>query len=163
METFGKILMALGALGLCAWGASSADKTRQMVGKSMLELSKMTPDDIREEMVEKAVQVAVNKEVAKTADHLRKRADTALTDRVNSLVDTAYDSVRDKVQDRTDEALKRIDLAKVTDDIRSAADRRIREAVTDKVDGLVDEFKDKISKEFRDRVTDTLFYGRRPW
>ena len=161
MDTFAKILTVLAGLGLVAWGADSASKTRKIVGKSMLELSKMTPDDIREEMVNKAVQNAVDREVKKSADKIRLRAESALTEKVNAQVDEAYNSVRDKVQDRTDEALKRVDTAKVTEDILRMADKRISQRVEIKVDDLVDEFKDKIANEFKDRVTDALFYGRR--
>ena len=160
MEEFvGKVLFGLGALGLMAWGAKSASEARKNTGLAMTKLAKLTPDDIRDEMIDRAVQNSVDKQVSKVRHDLQMRANETLDKRVNACVDLAYASVHGKVDARVDDAIQRIDMAKIERDIRAAGQEEIREIVRDKLDDLVDDFRDELKDEF----IDGLFYGRRSY
>jgi len=105
--------------------------------------------DISDTMMNEAVNVAVEKEVAKAVKNIsREISYTARTDIHNAVkaeVDLAQSSIVSSVSDEIAEQVADIDLRKLKEEVREKAKEMVVAKFDDNLDSILDDFKERLS------------------
>ena len=146
------ILFGLGGLAYAAWSAKKQDDLAKRLDLSIEELAKKTPVDVSEEMVEKAVQIATDREV-KAAVHeasksVKTEANKTLCVEVKKEVDAAKDTIKSQVTEALTRQVALIDEGTA----RAEVVKRAEEKVLQKFDGSLDNVLNEAREECRRRL-----------
>ena len=146
------ILFGLAGLGFAAWQAKKQDDLAKKLDLSIEELAKKTPVDISEEMVNKAVQTATDREVKaavhEAAKSVKTEANKTLCAEVQKEVNAAKDTIKAEVGEVISKQVALIDEGTA----RAEVVKRAEEKVLQKFDGSLDNVLNEAREECRRRL-----------
>lgn len=171
MSKFDSFVGLLGvSFGLVGIGYAACMHTKmaqisENLNHSIDDLASHTPVDIRDDMIERAVEKAVTLEVKQAVS---KATERALVDvkkdihkQISDAVEEEYSDIKDVVlKELIDEAAK-IDTKRVRADVERAAKEHALEKFDDSLEDILDDYKSnlesvsKIYKSFADALTPT--------
>lgn len=146
------ILFGLAGLGFAAWQAKKHDDLAKKLDLSIEELAKKTPVEISDNMIEKAVQTATDREV-KAAVHeasksVKTEANKTLCAEVQKEVNAAKDTIKAEVGEVISKQVALIDEGTA----RAEVVKRAEEKVLQKFDGSLDNVLNEAREECRRRL-----------
>ena len=146
------ILFGLAGLGFAAWQAKKQDDLAKKLDLSIEELAKKTPVDISEEMVNKAVQTATDREVKaavhEAAKSVKTEANKTLCAEVQKEVNAAKDTIKAEVGEVISKQVALIDEGTA----RAEVVKRAEDKVLQKFDGSLDNVLNEAREECRRRL-----------
>lgn len=111
---------------------------------SIDSLSEDIPVNISEKMVSRAIDTAVQREVAAAVklatNEVVAAAERSIRKEVSAEVERQYTSISDGVKDEIANRVARIDEAKLRKEVVEKAKKQIADKFDDKLDGLLEEF-----------------------
>lgn len=131
---FGTFELSIAGIGLGLFGLGwaihankqSADMARKL-GMSINDISMSTPVQIKEAVVNKAIEQAANREAYRVArdvsSDLGKKIRSDMDSMIRKDVDSVYDSMKDKVEEHVTELVSDIDI----DDIKNGVKNKVTE------------------------------------
>lgn len=146
------MIIGLGGLAYAAWSAKKQDDLAKKLDLSIEELAKKTPVDISDEMVNKAVQTATDREV-KAAVHdaaksVKVAANETLTAEINKEVGAYKDTIKLQVTEELTRQVALIDEGTA----RAEVIKRAEDKVVQKLDGSLDNVLNEAREECRRRL-----------
>lgn len=146
------MIIGLGGLAYAAWSAKKQDDLAKKLDLSIEELAKKTPVYISEEIVDKAVQTATDREVKAAVHEASKSVKTAahetLSSEVKKEVDAAKDTIKAEVGEEISKQVALIDEGAA----RAEVVKRAEEKVLKKLDGSLDNVLNEAREECRRRL-----------
>ena len=144
MKEFGFGLMDFGALGLLGLAIYGGIKLVQMSGiakdldMSIKELSKATPVDIQQAIVDQATERAVDREVHKTVQNISKRIESSATSEITKEVKAEVKRQSDTISDKV--------TKKVAEEVTAIKQEELFDKIVEKAEDMV---SDKVEEERR--------------
>ena len=133
---------------------SQMKKTTGTVDKAVKDLAEATPVDIRQEIVDRAVEQAVERE-AKNAVY------KAICDVRSDIRNEINDTVRREIQDQKDRTIEDVDrkiieeIDKISkDDIAADVRRKATDLIIDRMDCDMNDIRDKYSRKLEENMKD---------
>ena len=166
------LFAAAGLLGvgyaICAH--TKLAKISDRLDKSIDDLASDTEIDIPEELVNKAVEKAVQDEAARAVKRATDETILALKRDIHSevqkAVDKEYDTIKDSVLREATASAAKIDAVRVRRDVESAAKKAVLEKFDDNLDDILEKFNEnldntaKIYSSIRETLTQTSKSGK---
>jgi hypothetical protein len=150
-----KVIMAAGAAMAAALAAALGidiyehHKVAKKVGISVGELGKATKEQIREELVERAVEdaakTAVGDYVRRVHDEVMAEAREKIGQEVRQAVNASRAVIEKEVLDKVTEEAGKIDMAELRKSARDKAEAKILEKFDGNLEDLLEKFNDQLS------------------
>jgi hypothetical protein len=137
-ENFGLIFGAVG-MALSTYLYFQFKTINSTVDISIQDLSNKTKVDVEKSIVDKAIQRAVDREVAYQVQHVSQstvnKIATDLSIQVKRAVNASYSDIQSSVSDEMSKQIAKIDMNELKNDVRTKA----KQAILDKFDGSLDD------------------------
>lgn len=146
------ILFGLAGLGFAAWSAKKQDDLAKKLDLSIEELAKKTPVDISEEMVNKAVQTATDREVKASVHEAAKSVKVAANETLTAEIKKEVGAYKDTIKSQVTEELTRQVALIDEGTARAEVVKRAEEKVLQKFDGSLDNVLNEAREECRRRL-----------
>lgn len=142
LETVGKVCMVVSAIGgvvVAVISQMQLKKTAELVGTTVKDLSKLDAIEVKEELVNQAIDAAVEAKVDQITggvyDSVRATTMSKATQKVNSTVNALYSAIEDDVTKKVAAEVAKIDQEKLKKEVTAKA----KEAIVAKFDGQLDD------------------------
>lgn len=167
-EQFGKwgvvgLVLGAGSLILSGFMAKRTNDMAKKLDKSVDELTKMTPVEVAQDVVNKAVENAVNREVEVAVDkavvdatrQVRGDAKHEIAAQVRTEIKDIYDDLKQDVRDKLEQEVEDIDIASLQEAVKKKGAELAAKKVELECTNVVNEFREQFRSHFRN-VTGTM-------
>lgn len=166
MNGFGLVL-GIGGLIFAAWQAKRTDDMAKKLDLSIDDLAKKTPVEISDEMIEKAVRTATDREVKaavhKATSGVENTATATLKAETKKAVEAATEKIAEQVGEEISKQVADIDKSKLQTVVTKRAEDKIVSDFNHELDGIISDARsraDNVVNDARSRVqkkTDDVF------
>lgn len=128
-----------------------ANKVSKTVDKAINDISEMTPVDVRDEIVDRAIRDAVHREVGKAVDQAVREVKNDIRNEINTQVREEIRIQRDNIIDEVDRKLVN-EVDKISrDDIANDVHRKVTNMIIDRMDSDLENIKERYSRKMEER------------
>lgn len=160
----GLVGVAIGLLGIgYAYGThSKMAQISKNLDRSIEDLASKTPVNISDDMIERAVEKAVNYEVkqavGKTTDKIIVDVKRDIHKQVSDAVEEEYSNIKDRVLEELTAEAAKIDVKRVRADVEKAAKEAALEKFDSSLNDILDNFNNQLNSTSRiyTSIADTM-------
>lgn len=134
------VLAAIGVVGYIGYLHSKINKISAMIGVAVDDLSSNTEVTISQDILDLALQRAVDREVSYISSKISRDVNTEIRSQVKYSVDEASSDIKDSVSTEIAKQVKNIDVSGMEREVIRKAKDAVAEKFDRKLDGLLDDF-----------------------
>ena len=163
-QKFGIAGIIIGAISIVhsLYLQTKIKKTHDMLDKAVDSMAKGIPVNVPEELVERAVDIAVGYEVQKSVRIASTNVVNGVRDdiknEVKKAVDATYTDIRKSVSDEIAKQVSNLDIGRLKAEVKEKAKEIVIEKFNDNLDSTLDDFNQNLSnvRKIYDSIADSV-------
>ena len=144
------VLFGLAATAYAAWQTRKMEKLAKKMNRAVDMIDSSTEVELSEELVNTAVQNAVDREarsaVTKSTDEAMRTVKEELNKEIHKAVYQYYDEIKPEIRSKIDEKIGDIDISEARREVIAKAKERVSEKFEQDLDGLLNKHNDNLDK-----------------
>lgn len=148
MGSSNKVLIGLGiicGIGYVGYLNYKINTLSRLLNVAVDDISSNIDVNISDDMLERATQKAVDREVGYVAGRVTRDLGMEIRSRVISAVNTSSDNIKDSVGVEIKRQVKNIDISDMQREVIRQAKEAVAEKFDSKLDGLLEDFNDNLN------------------
>lgn len=146
------ILLGLGTICFFGWQSNKMYHTAKKLDLSIDDIASKQTVDIQEAIVNKAIEKAVNREVAEnvrdSVSGITRKIRSEMVDAIRKDVKTKYKEICDETSAVISKEVARLDIQDLKDQVKDEAKDKILEKLNDELDGAASRAQEKFDGKF---------------
>lgn len=139
------ILAGIGVGGYIGYLHSKINAIEGMIDVAVDDLSSKTEITINEDVLDAAIQKAVDREVGYISSRITRDLNTEIRQQVKSTIHTTSSDIKDSVSKEVERQVRNIDISDMQREVVNRAKDAVAEKFDKKLDGLLDDFNENLN------------------
>lgn len=138
------ILVGIGGVSYIGYLHSKLNRVSEMIQVAVDDLATKTEITISDDILDRAVQKAVDREVSYISNKITRDLNTEIRSQVKHSVDISSMLVKSSVSKEIERQVKHIDISDMQREVVDRAKEAVAEKFDDKLDGVLNDFNDQL-------------------
>ena len=158
ISTIFGFVFGLGGLGIAAWFAKKNDDLADKIDKSLSDIEKATPIEIRDDIIDRAIQNAANKKVGKAMESavnsVKDNYDRQIRSGVGNEIEKQFESIGQNVSDEVVRQIASMNKNAMAERIIPKVEKMMEDQMRDKLNNKLGDISREYTKKMDEMARD---------